>query len=77
FDALYGLAWNKESFGKYREATALYEKALSYDPDDTDALYQLGLSYLAQNDNKKAMAIYSRLIKLEPGKANLLKKLSK
>jgi len=37
-DALYGLAWNKESFGKYKEATELYKKALALDPEDTDIL---------------------------------------
>jgi S1-C subfamily serine protease len=76
-DALYGLAWNKESFGKYQEATTLYLKALALEPEDTDILYQLGLSYLAQNNKSKAMEMSVRLKKLEPGKGEMLRRLMK
>lgn len=76
-DALYGLAWNKESFGKYKEATELYKKALALDPEDTDILYQLGLSYLAQNEKGKALPMYTKLQRLEPGKAEMLRRLMK
>jgi tetratricopeptide (TPR) repeat protein len=76
-DALYGLAWNKETFGKYKEATELYKKALALDPEDTDILYQLGLSYLAQNEKANALPMYTKLQKLEPGKAEMLRRLMK
>lgn len=76
-DALYGLAWNKESFGKYQEATKLYLKALALEPEDTDIIYQLGLSYLAQGNKGKAMEMSVRLKKLEPGKGEMLKRLIK
>jgi S1-C subfamily serine protease len=76
-EALYDLAWNLESHGRYREASVIYEKALALEPEDTDTLYQLGLSYLTLNEKEKAMAIYLRLNKLEPGKAEMLKRLSR
>jgi S1-C subfamily serine protease len=76
-EALYDLAWNLESHGRYREAAVMYEKALALEPEDTDTLYQLGLSYLTLNEKEKAMAIYSRLNKLEPGKAEMLRRLSR
>lgn len=74
-DALYGLAWNRESFGRYREATDLYEKALALKPDNTEIVYGLGLSYLAQGNKAKAMKLYVRLKELEPGKAEILRRL--
>lgn len=76
-EALYALAWNLESFGRYREAAVMYEKALALEPEDTDTLYQLGLSYLALKEQEKAMAIYARLNKLEPGKAEMLRRLAR
>lgn len=76
-EALYDLAWNLESHGRYREAAVMYEKSLALEPEDTDTLYQLGLSYLTLNEKEKAMAIYSRMYKLEPGKAEMLRRLSR
>jgi tetratricopeptide (TPR) repeat protein len=76
-EALYDLAWNLESHGRYREAAVMYEKALALEPEDTDTLYQLGLSYLTLNEKEKAMAIYARLKMLEPGKAEMLRRLGR
>lgn len=55
----------------------MYEKALAFDPEDTETLYQLGLSYLAQGKKDKAMELCDRLEKLDPGNAELLKRLIK
>ena len=74
-DALYNLAWNLDSHGKYPEATVMYEKALALDPEDTETLYQLGLSYLAQGNKSKATIMYGRLKKLDPGNAEMLRRL--
>jgi tetratricopeptide (TPR) repeat protein len=76
-DALYNLAWNLESHGKYREATPMYEKALRLAPDDTEILYQLGLSYLAQGNRGKAIDMYGRLRNFDSGNAELLRRLIK
>ncbi len=47
----------------------MYEKALKLDPEDTETLYQLGLSYLAQGNKGKATEMYGRL----PNSSNILK----
>jgi S1-C subfamily serine protease len=75
-DALYSLAWNMQSRGNNQEAIPLYEKALTYAPeDDTELIYQLGLSYLAQGRKDRAMEMYGRLRKYDQGLAELLKRL--
>jgi cytochrome c-type biogenesis protein CcmH/NrfG len=52
-----------------------YEKALSVDPRDIETLYQLGISYLAQGNRAKATEMYGRLKKLDPGNAEMLRRL--
>jgi tetratricopeptide (TPR) repeat protein len=74
-DALYSLAWNRESQSRYLEAILLYEKALALAPKDTEILYQLGLSYLASKQVEKATGIYERLKRLDPGQAEMLMRL--
>lgn len=74
-DALYSLAWNMESQGRYPEALPLYEKALKYAPEDTEIMYQLGLSYLANKQKDKALSIAERLKRLDPGQAEFLRRL--
>ena len=76
-DALYNLAWNLESHGKYKDATPMYEKALKLAPDDTEILYQLGLSYLAQGERGKAIDMYGRLRNYDSGNDELLRRLIK
>jgi tetratricopeptide (TPR) repeat protein len=55
----------------------LYEKALALAPKDTEILYQLGLSYLANSQKDKALAISERLKRLDPGQAEFLRRLTK
>ena len=76
-DALYSLAWNMESQGRYPEALPLYEKALKYAPEDTEIMYQLGLSYLANQQKNKALAIAERLKRFDKGQAEFLRRLMK
>ncbi len=76
-DALYSLAWNMESRGRYKEAIPLYEKALKFAPEDTELLYQLGLSYLAQGKKDKAAEMCRQLERFDPGQSGLLRRLIK
>jgi len=76
-DALFGLASNLETRGKYGEAIRTYEKVLAIDQDDADAHYQLGLAYLAQGNKKKAMEAYAGLKNLDRGYAEMLRRLSR
>jgi len=55
----------------------MYEKALELMPEDTDTLYQLGLTCLALKETEKAMVIYTLVKKLEPGKAEMLRMLGR
>jgi S1-C subfamily serine protease len=74
-DALFGLASNLETRGEYEEAIRKYEKVLALDREDADTYYQLGLAYLVQGDREKAMRAYAGLKTLDPGYAEMLRKL--
>jgi len=76
-DALYSLAWNMESRGRYEEAIPFYEKALRHAPADTELLYQLGLSYLAQGKKDKSAEICRQLERFDRGQTGLLRRLIK
>ncbi len=76
-DALFGLASNLETRGEYEKAIRHYEKVVDLDREDADTYYQLGLAYLAQGDKGKALWAYGRLKTLDPGYAEMLRRLSK
>src|SRR6185369_5255736 len=49
-----------------KRTAAVEEAHVQEAPDDTDALYRLGLTYLALNDPKKAVPPLRALVKLDP-----------
>ena len=52
--------------GNLSSAVLCFEKALSYQPDDTDTLCMLGESYVLTDQTAKAADAYSAIKKLEP-----------
>ncbi|MBI3753644.1 MAG: tetratricopeptide repeat protein, partial [Deltaproteobacteria bacterium] len=46
------------------------------DPSDAEAYYELGLVYLAAGQKQKAIGIYSKLKVLDPGAAEIVKRLA-
>jgi S1-C subfamily serine protease len=76
-EALFSLATNLETRGKYAEAIQKYERTIVLDPENGEALFYLGLAYLAQGDKAKAIAVYPRLKKLDAGSAEMLRRLSR
>ncbi len=70
-----------QGFGAYREedyqtAIELLSKAVYYDENHMDALYNLGNAYRMSGDTEKAIATYSKVEELFPGtdRANRAKK---
>jgi tetratricopeptide (TPR) repeat protein len=51
---------------KLPEAAAYFEKAVSLDENQLDALYQLGITYTAQNQKDRAIATFEKYLKIDP-----------
>ena len=70
----YAEAWNRRATlffndGKYDEAVADLESAITYEPRHFGALAGLGLNALAEGDYKSALAAYRRAVVVNPGPA--------
>jgi tetratricopeptide (TPR) repeat protein len=59
--------------GRFPEAVGAYTELLSLWPENANALYKLGLSYLALHDAGKAQAQYLMLKIVDPELADLLR----
>jgi len=59
-------AWLSYDKGQYDSAKKLYEKALSIEGNNRDALLGLGAISVLQKDNVRARGIYSSLLELDP-----------
>lgn len=57
-------AYNSNNF---TEAIENLEKTVYYDPENRDALYYLGMSYLKNGDDDKAIEVFGRVVELFPG----------
>ena len=55
-----------EEAGHAKEAEAAYEKALKLAPTDTELMFKVGVSELAEGKNAEAIALFSRKLRLEP-----------
>ena len=54
--------------GRLAEATEAFQKAVRLDPDDEDALYQLGLCYLDRGWTQKATERFQSALELNPNR---------
>ncbi len=52
--------------GDHQRAIQLYEKALSYQPKDTDTLVSLGYHYLQVKNREKGLACFAQAIQVQP-----------
>lgn len=61
--------------GNISEAVSYYEKALSIDPDNIDARYELADIYMRQKDTDAAAILYQEIISLDPKSEEAYKEL--
>ncbi|WP_455722057.1 tetratricopeptide repeat protein [Agathobacter sp.] len=61
--------------GNMTEAVSYYEKALSIDPDNVDARYELADIYMKQKDTDAAAILYQEIISLDPKSEEAYKEL--
>ncbi len=52
--------------GKFNEAIERYKRALSNDPENVDALINIGLSYRHLEEYDKAIDFYDKVLEIEP-----------
>jgi tetratricopeptide (TPR) repeat protein len=55
--------------GKYEQALSDFTKVIELDPDDPEAYYERGFTYLRLNNWEEAIADYDRSIALDHGDA--------
>jgi tetratricopeptide (TPR) repeat protein len=72
---LFNIGSSFYSQSKYEEALKYYKKAVEIQKDFTDAIYQLGLTYLAMGNNQDAIANFENYLKYDADsqKANQVK----
>ena len=58
---LYNLGTNYYNNAKFEDALKFYQKAVEKKKDSTDALFQLGLTYLNLQKNAEAIAVVREL----------------
>jgi tetratricopeptide (TPR) repeat protein len=64
-DVRYGEALLAQRKGDLKEAEALYQKVLTFDPDHVRALNNLGVIYMAQKKRGKAIEVLGRALVLK------------
>lgn len=52
---------------EYDTAIENLERAVSYDPENAEALYALGLSYMEKGDTEEAVSTFDKVVNLFPG----------
>lgn len=62
---LFNLGANFYKESKLDQALKYYRKAVEINPDFLDAVYYLGLTYLAMNNNPEAVASFEKYLKLD------------
>jgi len=63
--ALFAQAVERQSEGKIKKAQTLYRKAIKFDPDNVQALNNLGVTYMSQKRYKKAIMRFKDAIKIK------------
>ena len=51
----------------YGKAISQYKKAVEILPEDTEALYNMGVCYFSLGDSKNALLVYDQTLKISPG----------
>jgi tetratricopeptide (TPR) repeat protein len=64
--ALFAQAMELQQEGKLKKAQTLYRKAIKFDPDNVQALNNLGVTYISQKRYKKAIMRFKDAIKIKP-----------
>ena len=65
-EARYGLIQPMAALGKWNEVIKCYDEILAISPNNTTALYRLGLIYYGRKDYNKAYALFNKLVDLYP-----------
>lgn len=65
-EARFGLILPKAALGKWNEVIELYDKILEVNPNNTVALYRLGLVYYGRKDYSKAYPLFKKVVDLYP-----------
>ena len=55
-----------KNMGNYDQAAEVYQQALDIEPNFLDCLYNLGNVRVMQNDIEAAVALWTRLLEIEP-----------
>jgi len=64
--ALFAQAMELQQEGKLKKAQTLYRKAIKFDPDNIQALNNLGVTYMSQKRYKRAIMRFKDAIKIKP-----------
>lgn len=65
-EARFGLILPKAALGRWNEVVDLYNKILEVSPQNTVALYRLGLVYYGRKDYSKAFPLFKKVVDLYP-----------
>lgn len=65
-EARFGLILPLAALGRWNEVTDLYNKILEISPNNTVALYRLGLVYYGRKDYSKAQPLFKKVVDLYP-----------
>ena len=65
-EARFGLILPKAALGRWSEVIELYNKILEISPNNTVALYRLGLIYYGRKDYNKAQPLFKKVVDLYP-----------
>ncbi|TDH38119.1 tetratricopeptide repeat protein [Pseudohoeflea suaedae] len=66
-DELYAQAVEARKAGATEDATSLLRRALELEPDNADALVQLGFALLAADDREGARSAFDKVLSIAPG----------
>jgi tetratricopeptide (TPR) repeat protein len=56
--------------GKYKDAIDYWDRVLSYDKTNAQALYMIGMSYQKKGEKEKGMALCDKAIEMDPSLSN-------
>jgi tetratricopeptide (TPR) repeat protein len=65
-EARFGLILPKAALGRWNEVIELYNKILEISPNNTVAMYRLGLVYYGRKDYNKAQPLFKKVVDLYP-----------
>ncbi len=65
-EARFGLIMPMAALGKWNDVVKIYEEILAVSPNNTVALYRLGLVYYGRKDYNKANSLFNKVVDLYP-----------